>query len=316
MIKYPYSNKMFDSIGKEVADLFADYNFSRSLKVSSENEAGTVVTATGDLLASGPRLKVEAGTKESSEWGSSDSSLASFVSLKNMSIDSEGKVSGELNMRTSNVTQLYINAEDERQEPGKPIKSFGTIGAKYSTPSFIMDTNVDIVNGPTSRSSCFYYNNHWNIKVGSEIQVNTHFDDNKDRDRDGNGPGVELENFNLGISFQGKSYTISARTYDRMGSISFGYFHQVSKKVTLGTMVNYGLTSNAQNLCMGTKIILDDANVVKLKINSGADLSGYLKHKLNSWASVDISAKVNLHQTIAANQKFGVGLTFDCGPEP
>ena len=311
---------MFDSIGKEVTDLFADYNFSRSLKVSSVNDAGTVVTGTGDLLASGPRLKVEAGTKDAhADTDDNDSNVnaaASFLSLQNVSIDSEGKVSGELKMRTSNVTQLYINAEDERQEPGKPIKSFGTIGARYSTPSFTMDTNVDIVNGPTSRSSCFYYNNHWNIKAGSELQVNTHFDDNKDsRDKDGKGPGIELENFNLGISFQGKSYTISARTYDRMGSISFGYLHQVSKNVTLGTMVNYGLTSNAQNLCMGTKIVLDDANVVKLKVNSGADLSGYLQHKLNKWASIDISAKVNLHQTIATNQKFGVGLTFDCGPD-
>lgn len=168
---------MFEDIGAEVNDLFAGYNFTKELVVSTTNESGQVVTGTGNLTASGPRLKIEAGMSENFDSNTAEDS--SLFTLKKVGIDSEGRITGELNMRTSGKASLYINAEDERQEPGRPMKSYGTIGAIYKTPLFTMDSNVDIVNGPTTRSSCFYHNKHWNIKVGSEIQLNTHFDEKK-----------------------------------------------------------------------------------------------------------------------------------------
>lgn len=309
---------MFEDIGAEVNDLFANYNYSKELVVRTVNESGQVVTSTGTLTQNGPRLKIEGGMSEN---GDSTNNSSSLLTLKKFGIDSEGRVTGELSMKTSNQASLYINAEDERQEPGRPIKSYGTIGALYRTPTFTLDSNIDIVNGPTTRSSCFYHNKHWNIKFGSEIQLNTHFDDkysygtqqgvngsggSKDR-----GPGLELENFNLGMAFHGKTYIISARTNDRMGSISFGYHHQVSPKIAIGSIVNYGLTSNAQNLCMGAKIQLDNSNTFKIKVTSAADMSGMLEHKLNDWSTMTVCAKTNLHQSGTANQKFGFGIVFD-----
>ena len=192
---------MFEDIGSEVSELFSEYNYSKELKVSTKNESGYVVTGTGNLASSGPKLNVEAGMDDKSDANS-------LFKLNKVGIDSDGKVTGELTMRTSDKTKLYINAEDERQEPGRPIKSFGSIGANYSTSAFTLDTNVDIVNGPTSHSSCFYHNKHWNIKVGSEIQINTHFDDKRSGDGKENGPDVELENFNLGFAFHAKQRSV------------------------------------------------------------------------------------------------------------
>jgi len=295
---------MYEEIDEEIMELFGGYNFSKSLQVSSMNEGGTIVTGQCKIDVGGPRFSVEAGQKQVPL-----AETTSTFTLNKVSINNEGRISGELSMKTSDVSRLYVCAEDERQEPGRPIKSFGTIGAEYTTPSFSLDTNVDIVNGPTSRCSFLYNYKPWNVKIGTEVQINTHLDDNKARGT--RGGSLELENFNIGAAYQGPSYTISAKTSDRMSSLSFGYFHQVSQRVALGTLVNYGLNSNLQSLSMGTSFSIDDDNSAKLKINSAADLSGQLRHRINKWARLDIHAKLNLHQAGVSNQKIGFGLVFD-----
>jgi len=295
---------MYEEIDVELMELFGGYNFTKSLQVSSINEGGTIVTGQCKLDVGGPRFSIEAGQKQVPL-----ADTTSTFTLNKVSITNEGRISGELSMKTSDVSRLYVCAEDERQEPGRPIKSFGTIGATYTTPSFSLDTNVDIVNGPTSRCSFLYNYKPWNVKIGTEVQINTHLDDNKAHGAQGG--GIELENFNIGAAYQGPSYTISARTSERMSSLSFGYFHQLSKRVAMGTLVNYGLNSNLQSLSMGTSFAIDANNSAKLKINSAADLSGQLKHQLNSWAHLEVHAKLNLHQTGGSNQKIGFGLVFD-----
>jgi hypothetical protein len=302
-----------------------------------------VVTSTGSLTAGGPRLRLEAGqesvSKGTGEDNKNDNNKKTFK-LNKIAFDSEGKVYGEMTMYTSKNSKLYVCAEDERQEPGRPIKSFGTIGSNFSTTNLTIDTSVDIVNGPTSRSWIYYHYQPWNLKIGSEIQINSHFDDAKDanfkksnsistnagsginsngsQQVTGNGNGnsnggnlMEIENFNVGMAFSGKSYTFSAKTNDKCGSISFGYHHQINPFVAIGTIVNYGLTSNAQNLLMGCKINLDKNNIIKMKMNSAGEVSGTLNHRLNSFSTFDISAKANLHQTTSTSQKIGIGFAFD-----
>lgn len=294
---------MYEDIDIEVMELFGGYNFSKSLSVSTINEGGTIVKGECKLDVVNPRFSIEAGQKQLPL-----ADQKSSFTLNKLGITNEGRISGELSMKTSDVSRLYICAEDERQEPGRPIKSFGTIGAAYTASALSLDTNVDIVNGPTSRCSFLYHYKPWHLKIAGEIQINTHLDDNKLRNNSG---GMELENFNLGTAYHGPSYTVSMRTSDRMSCLNFGYFLRWSPRVALGTLVNYSLNSNMQNLSMGTSFVIDENNSAKLKINSAADLSGQIRHKLNSWAHVDLAAKLNLQQTASSSQQIGIGLVFD-----
>jgi hypothetical protein len=66
---------------------------------------------------------------------------------------------------------LYCNAEDGRQEPGKPLRSFGILGMNFLSQNgnIAVQGDVDVVNGPTFYgSSMMKYNNCF--KFGLEVR--------------------------------------------------------------------------------------------------------------------------------------------------
>ena len=295
----------FEDVDKKITDLFNEgFNYYKSLNISSLNESGTIVSGQGILGYGTPRFNIKAGQADGVK-------STSVFTLNHVSIDNNGRVSGDLSMKTSDVSSLYIRVEDERSEPGRPLNSSGTIGAAYTSERFAFDTNVDIVNGPTSRSSLIFNYLPWNLKVGGEIKVNTHVDSKGRSSAGGAASGMELEDFNIAAVYQGKSHLFTARTKDRMGTIDLGYYHSITPKVATAALVNHTFNDNTQQLSMGAEIELDADNNVKMLINSSSELSGSLRHKLNNWAHLNICAQVNLHQTAEAKQKFGIGITFD-----
>ena len=66
---------------------------------------------------------------------------------------------------------MYCNAEDGRQELGKPLRSFGILGMNFLSQNgnIAVQGDVDVVNGPTFYgSSMMKYNNCF--KFGLEVR--------------------------------------------------------------------------------------------------------------------------------------------------
>jgi hypothetical protein len=302
---------MTDSLGSDVDELlYNDFNFSRALRISCLNDSGVVVCGEGSLPKShgGSRMEITAFQKP-------QTSTFPFV-LDKLSLNKDGRVGCNVSISISDETKLFISGEDERQDPGKPLNSFGKIGATYDSGGIKIDNNVDIVNGPTACSS-FYYaptSSPWNF--AADFQVNTRWDEkgannSTDGGITGRHTGLEWENINFGFQFNGPSWCVAAKTKERLSILSLGYFQSLSPTFSYGTMVNYSINHNTQDLALGIRKKMDQNTSVKFKITSAADISGVLKHSLTPQLMLGICSEMNLNQNIAANQKFGICLTFD-----
>jgi hypothetical protein len=92
---------------------------------------------------------------------------------------------------------------------------------------------------------------------------------------------LELEHLNFGASFHGPSWAVSVKTKERLSILSLGYFQNISTNLTYGTLINYSINSNIQNLAMATQYISKSkGSRLKCKINSAAVIGISIKHSL------------------------------------
>lgn len=74
------------------------------------------------------------------------------------------------------TTQLWVSAEDGRQDAGKPIRSHGKLGFEYINPGIIAaQSEVDVVNGPTVNASAVV--NVKGLLCGAQAVYNTQLDE-------------------------------------------------------------------------------------------------------------------------------------------
>ena len=57
----------------------------------------------------------------------------------------DGRVIGEAALALDQALKLSLSVEDGRHDPGRPVQSYGKLGATYSIPFGIMDLEVDVV---------------------------------------------------------------------------------------------------------------------------------------------------------------------------
>ncbi len=116
---------MTDSLGVDVEELLeAGFEYARSLKMSCLNDSGVVVYGEGSLSQGGvARFNMEAMQKP-------NTSTFPFV-LDKLSLNKDGRVGCDVSINMSDETKFFVSGEDERQDPGKPLNSFGKIGATY-----------------------------------------------------------------------------------------------------------------------------------------------------------------------------------------
>lgn len=148
----------------------------------------------------------------------------------------------EASYRVHDSVKLLVSAEDGRQEPGKPLHSFGKVGVEYSVPNIAVSTDVDIVNGPTIRSTVLARRNAF--KGGFDLQYNSHLEDRE--------LSPELVDFNVGLSYTGSDWSAFAKTVELMSSIRGGYLHKVNENVSAAAMFDYRLKTNYQKISLGT----------------------------------------------------------------
>jgi hypothetical protein len=292
---------LLGEVGKQVKEILDGYRFGKSLKVTTTNDAGLTVNVDGDLTSKGAQ-----GSVTASLANTNNSSGGVWFNLDRLQVKTDGRVAGEASyILDSEVdSRLYVIAEDGRQEPGKPLKSFGKAGAKLATSALDVDCSVDVINGPTFRAAALYSHKRSNLSAGVEAQVNTHWEERNS--------GSELEDLNVSVAYSSAQWGLSARTTDRMGMLTLAYLHRVAPTVTLGTQLDYGLKSNTQRLVLGAKWAVDPNTTVRGKIDSSATLSAAFHHKLNEYAKLSVCASVD-SRDLSNNDRcnFGLGLEFN-----
>lgn len=149
----------------------------------------------------------------------------------------------EASYKLSTPLKFTLSVEDGRQEPGKPLHSFGRIGAQYATNSLVVDADVDVVNGPTIRTSAML--RKYSVLLGFDLQYNTHFEDKS--------MTPEVLDCNLGVGVEGKGWHFVVKTMEMLSSLRVGYFHKVNTDFTAGVMVDYRLKTNYQKIVLGSK---------------------------------------------------------------
>lgn len=289
---------MFDEIGKDIDELFSGYEFSNSLRCSTVNESG--VRVTGEGLLSGV-------TRPVSSLSMGQEKSQGSLTVDNLSITNEGRVSGEFSMRSGAASKLYLSVQDERSEPGRSIKSSGKIGVEYRSEVISIDTSIDVINGPTGRTTFLYAYKPWNIKFGANVQLNSHWDEIESKEKL---KELEVEDINFGLAYVTPDFQFYARTSDYVASTTLGYLHKVSSKILFGAMIDYRFNTNSQNLVICGSYELDDATKAKAKISSSAQMAGTLEHKLHKNITMNISSGVDIRDAMIP-AKFGLGLVFD-----
>ena len=116
------------------------------------------------------------------------------------------------------------------------------MGFEYTHPRVSVTTDVDVVNGPTIRSSVLGRSN--SLRGGFDLQYNSHLEDKE--------LSPELVDFNFGLSYDGSDWSAFAKTTELLSSVRGGYMHKVNDKVSVAAMFDYRLKTNYQKIILGT----------------------------------------------------------------
>jgi hypothetical protein len=237
---------------------------------------------------------------------------SAMIDLEKLSVSNEGRVMGEVSMKTSAFSKLYLSAQDERSEPGKSLNSSAKVGAVYAGNTCEMDANIDVVNGPTGRFS-MVFSPYKNFLMGTYIQVNAHWDDPRKNEDGSSKSMIEMEDMSLGMIYDNPSSGVHVfgKSYNKAQVLCFGHIHHWTEKTQFGIMVDYSLRSNNQVLTMASCTQVDDATEARIRINSKADVNATIKHKFSTNFVMSATLALNIQDNISAAQKVGIGLTLE-----
>ena len=281
---------MFKDIGKEVERLLDDdYSYGPKLEITTRNKSNVVIIGDGEVINGKVNSSIVA------------SYIGNNFTLDKLRVKSDGRILMEAALRTSNLSKFTVSAEDGRQEPGKPLQSFGKLGCEIVLPKVSLTADVDVINGPLIRTSSLYKYND-NISFGGEAIINSHLEE---------GLYPELSNFNVGFTYRGPDWTIATKTNDLLSSIRVSYLHKMSPKLVAASRLDYSLKSNYQKLTFGGKMTLDENSALKFKIDSGAIIAASYQQQLSKICKMNINAEVDAHGWTADSHKFGIHLKFE-----
>lgn len=285
----------FNDLEKKINSLiFDDYFYNKNIKLKTTNSSDIDWTAAGTLSPSGTIGEVSAVYLNPNGF-----------SLENFKIKTDGRVMAEASLKFTESLKFNASIEDGRQEPGKPLRSFGILGMNFQSTSgnVAIQGDVDVVNGPTFYgSSVLKYNDCF--KFGIETRYNTHYEEKQDT-------APELMDLNFGGAYMCPDWTFSARTTDLLENIRLSYVHSVAADLDVGALVDYRVKSNHQSLAIAMKWMPDQQTVVKGKVDSDAIFSASFRQRLSKFLQLTFCAEVDGKEMGAEGHKFGIGLEFE-----
>jgi len=291
----------FALIGKERAEFFDDgYFISKKLFLRTKNSAGVEITADSEIMQKGIFGTIAASYKTPS------------VSLDRFAVKSDGRISLEAAMALNPFFKVTVAAEDSRQEPGKPLHSYGKVGFEYRNPMIQVASDVDIVNGPVLKSSVI--GNYKSLRVGTQAICNTHLEgrlNNNSSAASNASPFPELVDLSFAAAYRGTGWNAAIRTRDFLRSLRVSYIQTISPQLEVGAQVDYGLKHNTQKFNIGVKTLLDEKSSVKCKLDTNALLFTSYEQRMNDYVKLTACAQVDVSDWSADSHKFGFGLHID-----
>lgn len=155
----------------------------------------------------------------------------------------DGRVSADASLKVSETKTFTASIEDGRQEPGKPLQSYGKLGLDFLSSGTSLKADIDIVNGPILSGSIL--SRYGPFRIGGEAFLNTHLEERDQK--------PEVTDANIGVSYDGPDWTASLRTIDLLGSVRLGYVHNISKDIDVGGLVEYRIRTNYQSMVVGAR---------------------------------------------------------------
>lgn len=285
--------EMFKDIGKDADRLLEDgYSYVNKLEIKTTNKSNVVIVGEGEIATNGK--------------GVQSSIAASYVGnsfiLDKLRVKSDGRILMEAALRTSSISKFTVSAEDGRQEPGKPLQSFGKLGCELLFPKVSLTADIDVINGPLIKTTTLYKYND-NISFGGEAIINSHLEDK--------GLYPEISNFNIGFTYKGPDWIIGTKTNDLLSTIRVSYLHNMSSNLCAASRLDYSLKSNYQKLTFGGKMVLDEKSSVKAKIDSNALIAASYQQQLSKICKMSVNAEVDAYGWTSDSHKFGINLQFD-----
>mmetsp|Transcript_16776 Transcript_16776/g.25209 ORF Transcript_16776/g.25209 Transcript_16776/m.25209 type:complete len:292 (-) Transcript_16776:82-957(-) len=281
----------FSDIERPLLGLLNDgFFFSKKISVKTKNAAGVEWSVDGDLSSRGSQGSMSIAYND-----------PAGLSIEQMRIRTDGRVLGEASFQVSDSFKLTACIEDGRQEPGKPLYSFGKLGLDYCVENFSAQTDLDVVNGP-SLQGCALLSFPY-LRLGGEFLCNTHLEDKRKH--------PELLDLNVGMSVLGSEWAASVRTTNLLGNIRLGYLCNISRTVDVGVMVDYRILYNDQSLLVGGIYRPDAFTEVKSRIDSDAIVSASIKQRITDVMQLTLCAEVDAKEFGLDGHKFGVGLQFE-----
>jgi len=290
----------FGLIGKERAEFFDDgYFISKKLFLKTKNTSGVEIAAENEIMQKGIFGNIAASYKTSS------------VSLDRFAVKSDGRISLEAAMALNPFLKLTVAAEDSRQEPGKPLHSYGKVGFEYRNPMVLLASDVDIVNGPVLKSSVV--GNYNSLRIGAQAICNTHLEGKLNHSNTANNAAQfpELVDLSFAAAYRGIGWNAAVRTRDFLRSLRVSYIQSISPQLEVGAQVDYGLKYNTQKFNIGVKTLLDDKSSVKCKLDTNALLFTSYEQRMNDHVKLTACAQVDVSDWSADSHKFGFGLHID-----
>ena len=152
--------------------------------------------------------------------------------------------------------KLTVSAEDSRQEPGKPLHSFGKLGIIYKDPMITFSSNVDVVNGPKLQAALI--GRYGLLTIGTQATCNAHFDDKTVGNLSGTAGlaagSPEIVDLSLNGSLCGTGWLACFKTIDYMKLARLAYIQRINPSLSVGAQVDYGIKVNTQKFLIGTKL--------------------------------------------------------------
>mmetsp|Transcript_16343 Transcript_16343/g.24638 ORF Transcript_16343/g.24638 Transcript_16343/m.24638 type:complete len:286 (-) Transcript_16343:137-994(-) len=267
-----------------------DYFYTKKVDLKTTNASGIEWSAAGVISPTGTVGSFSA------RW---DNPLG--FTLENFRVKTDGRVLAEASLKVAEGLKFTSSIEDGRQEPGKPLRSYGKLGLDFLSDYVSVQGDVDIVNGPIVSSSIL--GEYEKFKFGGDVFLDTHFEDREQR--------PELMDASIGASYDGPDWTASLRTTDLMSNVRLAYVHHVSDSLDVGGLVEYRIKSNYQSLAVGSRWIPDEQTVVKGKMNSDAVFAASLRQKVSDYLHLIVCAEVDAKETGHEGHKFGLGMEFE-----
>lgn len=246
----------FSTIGIERNEFF-DFGYFQTKRVllNIKNKSGVVFNHQSELLPKGHMFgSITVSYKPEN----------ASVALDRFGVKSDGRIILDAAMKLNQNLKLTVSAEDSRQEPGKPLHSFGKLGFEYknnktSVLPFVFANDVDVVNGPILRSS-FVASIQNVLKFGVQGVINMHMDDKlltnnlSNIDSAFNSSTPEIVDLSLTSAYKGDGWLASLKTRDYMKFMRVCYIQNISPTLDVGAQIDYGLKVNTQKFHVGAKL--------------------------------------------------------------